>query len=92
MSVDGSGSSSSPAVFNSPLLSGTGAQCRLEFYYYSSNTVYSYLRISHQQDVNKKPIKTVIWYKSLPTSINKNWMKGWIGLGNRPPGVLQVLR
>lgn len=86
LTMDGSGSSYKPAVIESASLSTTSPSCKVEFYYYSGNTGYNYVRVSHVQDVNKKSIESIVFYKSL--SKNTTWQKGVIGVGQRPKGWL----
>ncbi|XP_057298293.1 MAM and LDL-receptor class A domain-containing protein 2-like isoform X2 [Hydractinia symbiolongicarpus] len=84
LTMDGSGSSYKPAVIESASLSTTSPSCKVQFYYYSSNIGYNYVRVSHVQDVNKKSIESILFYKSL--SKNTTWQKGVIGVGQRPQG------
>ena len=78
--IEGSGTLNRYAVLRSPMLSKTGPNCALEFYYYMNETQYSWLSVFG--------IANSIQSRLFSTSSRTNgqWKRHLLWLGSRPSG------
>eukprot|EP00795_Rhopilema_esculentum_P012712 gene12712-3431_t len=78
--IEGSGTLNRYAVLRSPMLSKTGPNCALEFYYYMNETQYSWLSVyGIANSIQSRLFSTT-------SRTNGQWKRHLLWLGSRPSG------